>query len=225
MEHQAAGGQGFGAQLTQQERNDLFRQGRPHRLPAGALLFLEATRSERVEVVISGQVKVFHTAEDGTEVFLAVRGPGDLVGEFAAIDGQPHSASVSAMEPVEVVTIKVPDFTAFLQAHPRIMWLLLRTLTGRLRDADRKRAEFGVYDTLARVACRLVELADRFGEPTESGVRITLRLTREELASWIGASREAVTKALQRLRAGGCIQTEHRKIIVIDIERLRRLIR
>ena len=225
MEDQAAPGQGFGAQLTEQERNALFRQGRPHRLPAGALLFLEATRSERVEVVISGQVKVFRTAEDGTEVFLAVRGPGDLVGEFAAIDGQPHSASVSAMEPVEVLTVRLPDFTAFLQAHPRTMWLLLRILTSRLRDADRKRAEFGVYDTLARVTCRLVELAERFGEPTESGVRITLRLTQEELASWVGASREAVTKALQRLRDRGYVQTEHRRIIVIDIEGLRRLIR
>ena len=225
MEHQAAPGQGFGAQLTEQERNALFRQGRPHRLPAGALLFLEATRSERVEVVISGQVKVFRTAEDGTEVFLAVRGPGDLVGEFAAIDGQPHSASVSAMEPVEVLTVRLPDFTAFLQAHPRTMWLLLRILTSRLRDADRKRTEFGVYDTLARVTCRLVELAERFGEPTESGVRITLRLTQEELASWIGASREAVAKALQRLRDRGYVQTEHRRIIVIDIEGLRRLIR
>jgi CRP/FNR family transcriptional regulator, cyclic AMP receptor protein len=225
VEDQAAPGQGFGAQLTEQERNALFRQGRPHRLPAGALLFLEATRSERVEVVISGQVKVFRTAEDGTEVFLAVRGPGDLVGEFAAIDGQPHSASVSAMEPVEVLTVRLPDFTAFLQAHPRTMWLLLRILTSRLRDADRKRAEFGVYDTLARVTCRLVELAERFGEPTESGVRITLRLTQEELASWVGASREAVTKALQRLRDRGYVQTEHRRIIVIDIEGLRRLIR
>jgi CRP/FNR family transcriptional regulator, cyclic AMP receptor protein len=225
VEHQAAPGQGFGAQLTEQERNALFRQGRPHRLPAGALLFLEATRSERVEVVISGQVKVFRTAEDGTEVFLAVRGPGDLVGEFAAIDGQPHSASVSAMEPVEVLTVRLPDFTAFLQAHPRTMWLLLRILTSRLRDADRKRTEFGVYDTLARVTCRLVELAERFGEPTESGVRITLRLTQEELASWIGASREAVAKALQRLRDRGYVQTEHRRIIVIDIEGLRRLIR
>jgi CRP-like cAMP-binding protein len=148
-----------------------------------------------------------------------------LLGELAAIDGQPHSASVSAMEPVEVLTVRLPDFTAFLQTHPRIMWLLLRLLTGRLRDADRKRAEFGIYDTLARVTCRLVELADRFGEPTESGVRITLRLTREELASWVGASREAVTKALQRLRAGDYIQTEQRRITVVDVEGLRRLIR
>jgi CRP/FNR family transcriptional regulator, cyclic AMP receptor protein len=225
VEHQAAPGRGFSAQLTEQERADLFRQGHQHRLPAGKLLFFEGSRSDKVEVVISGQVKVFRTAEDGTEVFLAVRGPGDLVGEFAAIDGQPHSASVSAMEPVEVWTIKVPDFTAFLQAHPRTMWLLLRILTSRLRDADRKRTEFGVYDTLARVTCRLVELVERFGEPTESGDRITLRLTREELAGWVGASREAVAKALRTLRAGGYIQTEHRTIIVLDIEGLRQRIR
>lgn len=225
MDDKAARGQEFGAQLTEQERNALFRRGRPHRLPAGAPLFLEGSRSDKVEVVISGQVKVFTTAEDGTEVFLAVRGPGTLLGEFAAIDGQPHSASVSSMEPVEVLTIKLPDFTAFLQAHPRTMWLLLRILTARLRDADRKRIEFGIYDTLTRVSCRLVELVERFGEPTESGNRIILPITQEELAGWVGASREAVVKALQTLRARGYVRTERRTITVLDLEGLRRRIR
>jgi CRP-like cAMP-binding protein len=102
------------------------------------------------------------------------------------------------------------------------MWLLMRSLTDRLRDADRKRIEFGVYDTLNRVARRLVELVDRFGQPAESGIRITLPLTQEELASWVGASREAVSKALRTLRADGYVRTQRRTITVIDIEGLRR---
>jgi CRP/FNR family cyclic AMP-dependent transcriptional regulator len=102
------------------------------------------------------------------------------------------------------------------------MWLLLRIVTGRLRDADRKRLEFGAYDTLNRVARRLVELVDRFGEPTESGIKIALPFTQDELASWVGASREAVAKALRTLRACGYLRTQRRTYTVVDIEGLRR---
>ncbi|HVQ98507.1 MAG TPA: helix-turn-helix domain-containing protein, partial [Mycobacterium sp.] len=106
--------------------------------------------------------------------------------------------------------------------HPRTMWLLLRIFTGRLRDADRKRVEFGVYDTMSRVAHRLVELAERFGEPTEAGILITLPFTQHELAGWVGASREAVAKALRTFRARGYLQTQRRTVTVLDIEGLRR---
>lgn len=222
MEHDAARVREFGAELTEQEWADLARHGRPRRLAAGTPLFVEGTRSDTVVVVTSGRVKVFSSAEDGTEVVFAVRGPGALLGELAAIDEQPHSASVRSLEPVEVLTVGLREFTAFLQAHPRTMWLLMRILTERLRDADRKRVEFGVYDTLTRVARRLVELVDRFGEPTESGIRITLPLTQDELASWVGASREAVAKAFRTLRVRGCVRTQRRTVTVVDIEGLRR---
>ncbi|MCA1708042.1 MAG: Crp/Fnr family transcriptional regulator [Actinobacteria bacterium] len=212
----------FGAELTEQERADLARRGRPRRLPAGTLLFVEGTRSDTVVVVISGRVKIFSSAEDGTEVILEVRGPGALLGELAAIDEQPRSASVRSLEPVEVLTVGSREFTAFLQAHPRTMWLLMRILIDRLRGADRKLLEFGVYDTLNRVARRLVDLVDRFGEPTESGIRIALPLTQDELASWVCASREAVAKALRTLRACGCVRTQRRTYTVVDIEELRR---
>jgi CRP-like cAMP-binding protein len=212
----------FGDELTEQEWAELIQHRRPRRLPAGAPLFIEGTRSDAVIVLVSGRVKVFTSAEDGTEVILAVRGPKGLLGELTAIDGQPHSASVRSLEPVEFLSVRSREFIAFLHAHPRTMWLLLRIVTDRLRDADRKRIEYGVYDTLNRVARRLVELVDRFGESTPSGIRISLPLTQDELASWVGASREAVTKAFRTLRTDGCVRTQRRTVTVTDIEGLRR---
>jgi CRP-like cAMP-binding protein len=175
-----------------------------------------------VALVISGRIKVFSSAADGTEVVLAVRGPGALLGELAAIDEQPRSASVRSMEPVEVLSVGSREFVAFLHTHPRTMWLLLRILAGRLREAGRERAEFGVYDTQTRVARRLVELAERFGEPTEAGIRITLSFTQDELAGWVGASHEAVAQALRTLRARGYLRTQRRTVTVLDIKGLRR---
>ena len=99
---------------------------------------------------------------------------------------------------------------------------LLRLVTSRLRDADRKRVEFGAFDIAARVAGRLVELADRFGEPVPDGVRIPVPLSQDELAGWVGASREAVAKALRVLRDRGLLTTGRRTMTVLDLDGLRR---
>jgi CRP-like cAMP-binding protein len=95
-------------------------------------------------------------------------------------------------------------------------------LSERLRDADVKRIGFAASDTVGRVASRLVELADRFGEEDERGeTLITLPLTQEELAAWCGSSREATAKALQTLRSLGWVETARRRITVHDLASLR----
>jgi CRP-like cAMP-binding protein len=93
-------------------------------------------------------------------------------------------------------------------------------LSSRLRDADEKRIEFSAYDSVGRVARRLVEMAARFGDPQDQGLRITLPLSQEELAGWTGSSREAVSKALQSLRSKGLIETERRAVTILDLPRL-----
>ena len=114
------------------------------------------------------------------------------------------------------------DFRAFLQRHPRVALLLLEMLSWRLRDADRKRVEYAAFDSVGRVASRLVELAGEHGVTKGGGVEITLPLSQEELAGWTGSSREAVSKALHTLRELGWVKTDRRRITVLDIEALRR---
>ena len=99
---------------------------------------------------------------------------------------------------------------------------LLRVLASRLRDADRKRLEFAALDTLGRVAWRLHELSERFGEDTADGIDVELPLSQEQLASWCGASREATVKALAALRTLGCISTGRRSVLIRDLQALRR---
>jgi len=212
----------FLATLTSEESEWLRRAGVNRRFPGGTALFHERQPSDRVMLLIAGRVKIASTSEDGREAVLAFRGPGDVLGELSAIDGQPRSASVIAVEAVEVVVIPAADFRAFLERAPRAtLWLLTRVIA-RLREADRKRAEFGGSDTIGRVAARLIELAERYGEPTPGGVRIDLPITQEELASWVGSSREGVNKALHTLKGLSWVETERRSITVVDMEALRR---
>jgi CRP/FNR family transcriptional regulator, cyclic AMP receptor protein len=110
-----------------------------------------------------------------------------------------------------------------LEAHPRIALVVLRVVIERLREANSRQFEFAAYHTLGRVARRLVELAERFGEPHDGGVRITLGISQEELAGFAGASREATSKALHDLREMSLIETERRHITVRSLDELRRI--
>ena len=152
---------------------------------------------------------------------LGIRTPGDLLGEVAAIDGKPHSATVGALDPLTAIAVGGDDFRAFLTESPNAALALLEMELGRLRDADRKRIEYGAYDSVGRVASRLLELAERFGRPSNGGVSISLPLSQQELAGWVGCSREAVSKALHSLRDRHLIQTQRRAITVLDMEGLR----
>jgi CRP/FNR family cyclic AMP-dependent transcriptional regulator len=208
--------------LEATEAGWLHERGVARRFERGAALFHERQLSDRVMILLEGRVKIASASEDGREAVLAFRGPGEVLGELSAIDGQPRSASVIAVDPVRALVVPAGDFRHFLERTPRAtLWLLTRVIS-RLREADRKRVEFGTSDTIGRVAARLVELAERYGRPSEHGVRIDLPITQEELASWVGSSREGVNKALHTLRGLHWVETERRSLTVLDLEALRR---
>jgi CRP-like cAMP-binding protein len=167
-------------------------------------------------------VKIASATDDGRERVLAFRGPGEVVGELSAIDGKPRSASVIAVDPVDALVVPAAQFKVFLERSPKAALYLLQKFVARLREADRKRVEFGATDTIGRVAARLVELCERYGKRTPEGVRIDLPITQEELASWVGSSREGVNKALKMLEGLSWIDVERRSITVIDGDALRR---
>ena len=210
----------FLSMLIPEDVEALRTAGRPRRWERGATIMTEGDTSDWVLVLTEGRVKVSSHTSSGTEVVLAVRGPGGLLGDMSAIDGSPRSATVTALEPIAGIVIR--DFTGFLREHGRIAVLLMQLVTARLRDADRKRIEYGAYDTTGRVATRLIELAERYGEQTSSGVRVALPLSQDELAGWTGASREAVSKALRTLRDRGLIETGRRRVVIHDLDGLRK---
>jgi CRP/FNR family transcriptional regulator, cyclic AMP receptor protein len=212
----------FWDQLSPAEQTDLEQAGRRRDFRRGSVIFRQADRTDSVVVLRSGRVKCSVDTPSGTEVVLAVRGPGSLLGEFAAIDREPRSATVTAIEPVVALQLPLPAFEAYLQSHGRVAVLLMRSIVAKLRDADRKRIEFGAHDTTGRVAARLVEMAERFGQPAPDGVKIGLPFSQDELAGWTGASREAVSKALGVLRSAGEIRTGRMTVIVKNLEALRR---
>jgi CRP/FNR family cyclic AMP-dependent transcriptional regulator len=207
--------------LAQGNADELRALGRLRRYPVGARLFSEREAGDAVLVLLSGRVKLTATT-GGREALLGIRVPGELIGEMSAIDAAPRSATATALEPVEVLSVSSEAFVAYLHRTPGVALVLVRMLNRRLRDADDKRIEFLAQDTVGRVCSRLVELADRFGEPGEDGTHVDVAITQEDLAGWTGSSREAVIRALRTLRELGWIATGRRNITLLDLEMLRR---
>lgn len=209
--------------LTPEEAADLRASGRERHYDAGVALFHEGDDAGSVIVLLAGRAKLTVPLSSDREVIVAVRGPGDLLGELAALVDAPRSATVVTIEPVDALIVSGSAFAAFLERNARVGLVILRLVAERLLYADLQQAQFATHDVVGRVAHRLVELTDRFGVETGDGIVLNVPLSQEELAGWTGASREAVNKALQVLRSLHMIQTGRRRLTVLDADGLRRL--
>lgn len=211
----------FFALLGEAERAEMAGLAMRRRFQKGSVLMFEREPAERVMLLLAGRVKVVRDGGEGREALLSIRDPGDVLGELSFIDHQPRVATVTALEPVEALVMPSRDFRSYLATTPRVATVLLEVVARRFRETTVKRFEFAASDTMGRLAARIVELADRYGEPSQAGVAVVSPLSQEELAGWTGASRAGVAQSLQTLRELGWIQTERRKLIVSDPEALR----
>src|SRR4051812_12490366 len=173
----------FMRELAPDQREHLSSLGVARSYRRGSAIWHEGQMGDRVLIVQSGCVKLSRYT-DSREVVLAIGGPGDLLGELAAIEPRSRTASAVALEDVEAIVVPPADFAAFIERHPEVTMLLLRIVAGRLADASVKQVETSVQDTLTRVAKRILELAERFGEEREGEISIDLPLSQEELAAW-----------------------------------------
>lgn len=192
------------------------RTYRPH-----TVLFHEGDPSDWVLGIYSGRIKISVVTEDGREVLLNIIDRGQILGDIAAVDGLPRSGTATTMDEVEAGMMQAEAFTEFLSDRPGVAVELIRTVSGRLRDSDRRGVEFAALDSVGRVASRIVALADRYGAETPDGIVLELAITQAELAGWAGCSVEATTKALHTLRKSGMVSTARRKITILDLDRLR----
>lgn len=190
----------------------------------GEVIFHQGDPGDTLHVLASGRVKVLVTAESGEQAVLAILGPGDCFGELSLIDGEPRSATVEALEPVQSVALLRSDFLRLVLTNPRTIEHLLCTLTARIRRTSEVVADLAFLDIEGRLAKKLLELAEEHGRSTEDGMEIELPITQGDLAAMIGATRTSVNRALTWYEDHGAIQRRGRRIIIRDSDRLRRRI-
>lgn len=212
------------AALTHDARTELDDLGMVRRHRRGAFLMLEGDRSDHVLIVRDGRLKIVRTSTDGRDVLVALRGPGELVGELSALAGcdAPRAASVVALDDVVVQTVPSVDFLRFVERHPAVSFGLLRQMAARLREATGRHSDVAGYDVLHRVARALVDEAERDGHPVDGGTAVGAGLSQDDLAGLVAASSKSVGRSLAVLRARGLVSTGRRSIVVNDVDALRR---
>lgn len=190
---------------------------------ADETLFYEGDPGQTLYLIVSGEVKIQRVTPSGRLVVLAIRGPGEHVGEMALLDGDPRSADAVTAARTELLILDRYDFIRCMLDRPQIALNMLASLARRLREAANQVEGYRELDVLGRVAAVLLELAAAHGEPVGEGVRITVRVTQQDLADRIGATRVSVNKALGRLRTVRAIRSEGGDLVVTNREELQRL--
>jgi CRP/FNR family cyclic AMP-dependent transcriptional regulator len=213
---------GFWNELDKTEQVALKDAARSLTYSTGMPLCYQGDPSDHVIVIESGWAKVTSSTEDGHEVVLAIRGPGDLICESAVLGSRPRSATITALGTLRALLVSASKFTAFLDEHPRVWRMVSGTLVRRNDDDARRLGAHASADGARRLALLMVHLTERCGVQRPDGaIMILPPLSQEELASWIDASRETVARALKVWRARGLVDTARRKIIVLRPENLR----
>jgi len=191
-------------------------------LPKGQVLFREGDFGDRLYVVAEGKLKVGRTSTDGRESLLSVLGPGEMFGELTVFDPTARMGTAIAVTDCLLYSLSSDNLKPWLAQRPDVSMSLLRQLSKRLRRSSEVVSDLVFSDVPGRVAKSLLDLADRFGVPTEEGVHVAHDLTQEELAQLVGASRETVNKSLADFAGRGWLRLEGRAVTLLDVERLRR---
>jgi CRP/FNR family cyclic AMP-dependent transcriptional regulator len=196
--------------LNEQELDKIQRHAVTRSYPKNSVIMNEGAPARSLYVIIKGRVKIFLTDDEGKEVIINCQGVGEYFGELALIDGAERSTQVMTMEPSTFVEISKSSFHDLLAAYPNIALSLIQDLTKRVRVLTDNVRSLALMDVYGRVAKILLSMAtDHDGK-----LFIEDKLTQQDIASRIGASREMVSRILKDLTAGGYITMEGKHIVI-----------
>ena len=177
--------------------------------PKNTLLIQEGDRSDQIYVVLSGRLKVYLSDSEGKEIVIDRLGPRQCFGEMA-LEGEPRSASVMTLEPCKLAVVERDQFRRFLAAEPDAAYALIVTLIRRARNLTRAIGSLALLDVYGRVARLLLDNAVE----DNGTLAVGERMSQQEIAKRVGASREMVSRIVTDLREGGYINIENDRIVI-----------
>src|SRR6185503_18628365 len=186
---------------------------------SGEVVFSQGDPGDALYAVITGKIRISAGAADGREIFLNIMEPGDTFGEIAFLDGGTRTASATATIDSELVSIRREHFLALLEREARVALELLRLCGERLRWTSGLVEDAALLDAPARLAKRLLSLGQLHGQRSKAG--ITLKISQEDLATFLGVSRQVVNQYLQGWKSKGWVALGRGAVTVCDQGALR----
>jgi CRP/FNR family cyclic AMP-dependent transcriptional regulator len=198
------------APLPQQTLREIAASGVVRQFPKQTVLIHDGDTGDSLYIVLSGRVKVYASNAAGREVVIDFRGPGETLGEMS-LDGSPRSASVMTVEPTTCAIVSRTHFREFILAHPDFAMYLIEKLIHRVRVTTENVKSLALSDVYGRLARLLNALA----VDTDGRLVVSEKLTQQEIADRVGASRDMIGKLMKDLVAGGYLSVEDRTISIL----------
>lgn len=178
-------------------------------------IFHEGDLADRFFMVSRGSFKVFKTQPDGREQILYILSKGDVFGEMHLLKSAPYKFSATALEDTQLCTLTKVNFDNLLRQHPELSLKILSQAYDRIDALETLAQTLSSKDVDLRLATLLLKLSDQFGLPQANTIEIPIKLTREEMANWVGLTRETVSRKLSQFQLEGLICFEDNKTVRI----------
>lgn len=210
------------SQLPQLERDATLAQMRIRTIQKGEVIYSQGVTHDALWQLRSGTVRVTNQTPGGKEVVFAIFYSGDCFGEICLLDGQPAANTAMAIETVELAELKKSDFDELYRNYPVIADQLTRLMCSRVRHMLAFYTDVTLLSLEQRMANRIIYIGSDHPSPGDVG---ELQLTQQDLANMVGATRQAVSKVLNKWREGGLISLEYGSIKVLSLSALQEIVR
>lgn len=207
--------------IEPQELEHLARAMTLRRYKRNEVIFHEGDPGDSLHVVIEGRVKITRESPDGNEAIVVVLAPGDAFGELVLLDAAPRSATATALEATETVTMHRGTFADLVDGGSPFRWRLLGCIAVRIRRLTDQLAEVHFLDLAGRLALQLSRLAEESSPGKASDIELKTSLTQSDLAAMVGGTRQRVNQILGDFTDEGLIRHEGGRLVVRDLARLR----
>ena len=198
--------------LPESQVYQIARMAGVRRVPRNTTIVRVGDSTDALFVLVSGSAKLLNRDAEGREVILSLLGAGEYFGEMGLIDGSPRSADVVSCEPCELLVIAKSDFAHALSENVDLCLNIMKSLADRLREANRKIESLALMDVYGRVAKLLLDFSEN-----ENGVRVVRKkVSKQDMAKMVGASREMVSRVMRDLEHSGYIRVADGRIVLND---------
>lgn len=211
----------FFSGLDDEDLKRIFELAIIRKYKKNMIIFMEGEPGEALYFIRQGKVKIYKNTADGREQILHILQVGDIFAEVVLFDSGTYPASAEVLEDAQIGLIRNSDVEELIKSCPELALKILRVMSKRLRTAQGHIRDLALKDTIGRVASMLVKLSQEHGVEDERGLLINLGLSRQELANYVGTTRETVTRILSDFRKSKVIEMDKQNIIIINMQKLK----
>ncbi|MFT8315303.1 MAG: Crp/Fnr family transcriptional regulator [Clostridium sp.] len=204
------------SQLSENILEEILKLQSTKKYKKGEIIFFEGDKGEAFFFVKSGKVKIYKTSLDGRDITLNILGEGSIFAEVTLFNDVSYPATVETMENSEIGIILNKDIEKMILSNNELALQIIKVLSKRLYRSQKTIKDMAFSDTYNRTSRTLLDLCERHGKETKTGIEIDIDITRQDIANMVGTSRETVSRIISDLKKEGVVDTSAKKIIIID---------